>query len=198
MARSKEMKKALGLIVLLGLAATPALAQKVNIDYAHDFDFEKVKTFDYVETEDSDMNNQLMHDRIVSLIKQNLINGGLTEVDGDADIYVTYHTSSQDYQVFNTTSFGYGGYGAGWGGWGYGGYGGYGGMSMGSSTTTASNYTEGTLIIDAYEPGEKQLVWRGMGTVTIKAKPEKQTKQIENILAKLGKKWERILHNQGK
>ncbi len=37
------MKKALGLIILLGLAASPALAQKVNIDYAHDFDFKAVR-----------------------------------------------------------------------------------------------------------------------------------------------------------
>jgi hypothetical protein len=190
------MKKVLGLIVLLGLAATPALAQKVTIDYAHEFDFEKVKTFKYVETSDSDMENQLMDERIESLIKQKLVDGGLTEVDGDADLYVTYHTASKDYQVYNTTSFGYGGWGPGWGGWG--GYGWGGGMNMGTSTTTASNYTEGTLILDAYEPEEKKLVWRGMGTVTIKAKPEKQTKQIENILNKLGKKWDRILHNQGK
>ena len=43
------MKKTLGLLIVLGLAATPALAQKVNIDYAHDFDFTAVETFQYVE-----------------------------------------------------------------------------------------------------------------------------------------------------
>jgi hypothetical protein len=69
---------------------------------------------------------------------------------------------------------------------------------MGSSTTTESNYTEGTLIIDAYEPGDKKMVWRGTGTVTVKAKPEKQAQQIDKILAKLGDKWDKILAGQGK
>ena len=32
------MKKLMGFVVVLGLAATPAFAQKVIIDYAHDFD----------------------------------------------------------------------------------------------------------------------------------------------------------------
>ena len=105
--------------------------------------------------------------------------------------------TTQDNTVFNTTSFGYGGYGGGWGGYGRRGYGGYHG-GIGSTSTTASTYTEGTLIIDAYEPSEKKLVWRGTGTVTVKDKPEKQSKQIDSILAKMGKKWDKILANQGK
>ena len=187
------MKKILGLIVLLGLAASPALAQKVTIDYAHEFDFDKVKTFQYVDTSESDMQDSLMDERIESLIRQKLEAGGLEEVDSDPDLYVTYHTNTKENQVYNTTHFGYGGWGPGWGGWGYG----YGG-GMGSSTTTASTYTEGTLIIDAYEPNKKEMVWRGTGTVTLKAKPEKQMKQIDNILKKLDKKWDKILANEGK
>jgi len=42
------MKKVLGLIFILALVAMPAMAQKVTIDYAHDFDFEAIKTFQYV------------------------------------------------------------------------------------------------------------------------------------------------------
>ena len=68
---------------------------------------------------------------------------------------------------------------------------------MGSSTTTESTYTEGTLIIDAYEPSDKKMVWRGTGTVTVKAKPEKQSQQITKILTKLGEKWQKILAGQG-
>ena len=82
---------------------------------------------------------------------------------------------------------------SGWGGWGYGG-----GVGMSSETTTSSTYTEGTLIIDAWDAQEKKMVWRGTGTVTIKAKPEKQIKQVEKILTKIGAKWDKILHNRGK
>jgi hypothetical protein len=41
-------------------------------------------------------------------------------------------------------------------------------------------------------------VWRGTGTVTVKSKPEKQIKQIDNILTKIGAKWDKIVHGQGK
>ena len=186
------MRKLLGFVIVLGLAASPALAQKVTIDYAHDFDFGSVKTFQYVDTKESNSGDQLMADRIVNMIKTELKEGGLTEVEENPDILVTYHVTTQENQVFHTTSFGYGGYHGGWGGWGYGGTG------MGSSTTTASTYTEGTLIIDAYDGKEKQMIWRGQGTVTVKDKPEKRAKQIDAILAKMGKKWDKILASQGK
>ena len=192
------MKKALGLVFVLALAATPAMAQKVTIDYAHDYDFEAIKTFQYVATEKSDVKgNDLMDQRVEDMIKKELREGGGTEVQSDPDIYVTYHFTSQENTSYNTTSMGYGGYGGYGGGWG--GYGGMGGMGgMGSSTTYATTYTEGTLIIDLYDPETKKLVWRGTGTVTVKAKPEKQIKQIDNIITKIGAKWDKIVHGQGK
>jgi hypothetical protein len=187
------MKKTLGLLIVLGLVAAPALAQKVVIDYAHEYDFSQVKSFQYVEDPENKSNDPLMADRIVSLIKERLRDGGLEEVQENPDLFVTYHVTSRENQVLNTTHMGYGGYGGGWYGWG----GGY-GASIGSSSTTVSTYIEGTLIIDAYEPVEKKLVWRGSGTVTVKAKPEKRARQVEKILDKLGHRWQKILRNQGK
>jgi hypothetical protein len=187
------MRKLFGVLIVLGLAATPALAQKVYIDYAHDFDFDAVKRFQYVETKDSDVADPLMADRIVSMIKKELVEGGLKEVTENPDLFVTYHVTTRENQVYNTTHMGYGGWGPGWGAWG----GGV-GIGMSSSTTTASTYVEGTLIIDAYEPADKKLVWRGSGTVTLKAKPEKQIRQVEKILTKMGARWEKILAKQGK
>jgi hypothetical protein len=186
------MKKTLGLLIVLGLASTPALAQKITIDYAHDFDFSTVRTFQYVETKDTDSKDPLMDERIEKAIMGNL-SDGLKQVESNPDIYVTYHVTTQNNTVLNTTSFGYGGWGAGWGGWGMGG-----GVGMGSSTTTASTYTDGTLIIDAYDSTEKKMVFRGTGTVTLKAKPEKQIQQIDKILTKMDAKWQKIRVNQGK
>jgi len=167
------LKKTIGLLIVLGLAAIPAATE----------------TFQYVETKDSNTSNELMDGRIKDAIVRELTQGGLKQVDANPDLFVTYHFTSKENTVYNTTGFGYGGFGLGWGGWGGG---------MGSSTTTESNYTEGTLIIDAYEPGDKKMVWRGTGTVTVKAKPEKQAQQIDKILAKLGDKWDKILAGQGK
>ena len=179
------MKKALGLLIVLGFAAAPAFAQKITIDYAHDFDFEKIKTFQFVEADDKS-GDALMHGRIKEAIFKEL--DELEQVDSDPDLYVTYHLTSKDNVVLSTSGMGYGGYGRGWGR--------YGG-SVGMATTTASTYTEGTLILDAYEPEEKKMVWRGTGTVTLKSKPEKVTQQINNIMTKMGAKWDKILKNQG-
>ena len=131
---------------------------------------------------------------------RDLTSGGLKQVDSGGDIYVTFHVTSEDNTVFTTDNYGYGGWGPGWGGYGRYGYGGYGGYygGMGTTTTRATTYTDGTLILDAYEPGDKQLVWRGTGTVTLKSKPEKVDKQIDNIFSKMGKKWQKILKNQGR
>ena len=183
------MKKTLGLLIVIGLAALPAAAQTVTIDYAHDYDFQSVKKFQYVESKDSKASDQLMDSRIKDAIVSQLVQGGLTQVETDPDVYVTYGITTQKNAVYNTTSMGYGGFGLGWRGWG---------MGMGSSTTTESTYTEGTLIIDAYDAGDKKLVWRGTGTVTVKAKPEKVSKQIDNIISKLGKRWQKILAGEGK
>jgi len=183
------MKNSLTLLFVLTIAATPALAQKVTIDYAHDFDFSSVKTFQYIDTKESDAPDQLTNNRIKNAIIRELSEGGLQSVSSDPDLFITYHLTSQENTVYNTTSFGYSGFHGGWGRWGGG---------MGSATTTASTYTEGTLIIDAYGPDEKKMIWRGTGTVTVKSKPEKQQKQIDKILEKLGKKWAKILAGKGK
>jgi len=192
------MKKMLLLVIALAVVATPSIAQKITIDYAHDFDFSQVKTFTYVETKDTDLKNTLSDSRLESAILRELKSGSLKQVDSGGDMYVTYHVVTEDNTVFNTSSFGYGGMGPGWGGYGGYGYGGYGyGGGMGSSTTTATTYTDGTLILDAYDPATKKMVWRGTGTVTLKSKPEKQAKQVDKILTKMGTKWDKILQNQG-
>jgi hypothetical protein len=193
------MKKIFGLLLILAVVAGPSIAQKITIDYAHDFDFESVKTFTYVETKDSNAGNDLTDNRLKAAIIREVTEGGAKQVDSNPDLYLTYHVTTEDNTVFNTTSYGYGGYGPGWGGYGRYGYGyGYGyGMGGMDTTTRAYTYTDGTLIIDAYNPADKQLVWRGTGTVTLKAKPEKQAKQVDKILAKMGDKWDKILKNQG-
>ena len=185
------MKKALGIVFAVALLATPAMAQKVTIDYAHDFDFDGIETYQYVDTAESNAKNPLMAERVTAMLKKELAEGGLKEVSDNPDIFVTYHATTKDKTSYNTTTFGYGGYHRGWYGWG-------GPMGMGTTTVNEYNYTEGTLIFDAYDATEKKLIWRGSGTVTVKAKPEKQIKQVEKILTKLGNRWEKILKGMGK
>ena len=183
------VRKIVPLLVIMIVVSVPALAQKITIDYAHEFDFSLVETFEYVRTAESNAPDEITDNRIKAAIIRELFEGGLHSASSDPDLFVTYHMTTKENTVYNTTSFGYGGFYGGWGPWGGG---------MGSATTTASTYTEGTLIIDAYEPDGKKMLWRGTGTVKSTAKPEKQQEQIIKILSKLGKKWDKILAGQGK
>lgn len=187
------MRKIFALAVTAAMVAVPSFAAKVTIDYAADFDFSAVKTFTYVDTGDTNTGSQLTDDRIRTAIIEELKAGGLEQVESGGDLNITYHVTAEEQAVLNTTSYGYGGRAYGWRGYGRYGYGG-----MGASTTSVNTYTDGTLIIDAYEAAEKNLVWRGTGSVTVKDDPQKQVKQIDKILSKLGKKWEKILKNEGK
>ena len=109
------MKQLIGIAVLL--AAGPLAAQEITIDYAKDVDFATVKTFQYSETEDTNIKDPMMGERIVADLKAKLIDGGLSEVQDSPDIYVTYHVTREEKQKVNTQTFGYGGYAAGWGRW---------------------------------------------------------------------------------
>jgi len=183
------MKKIVGMLFCVAFATLPTFAQKITIDYAKEFDFDKVKTFAYHSTDETNAKDSLMDGRIESAIVNELKQGGLTQVETDPDIYVTYHLTTKDNTVYNTSTMGYGGVGRGWGGWGGG---------LATSNTTATTFTEGTLILDAYDSTDKKMVWRGTGTVTLKAKPDKISQQIDSIMAKMGAKWDKMLKNQGK
>jgi len=180
------MRAKLGLMIGLLLVAAPTFGQKITIDYDDQFDFDTVKSFQYVETKETNDPNQLMDGRIRDAIIRELTEGKLVHVESGGDLLITYHVTTKDSTVFSTSSYGYGGYGGGWHR--------YGG---GVATTTATTFTEGTLILDAYEPDGNKMVWRGTGTVTLKSKPEKQAKQIDKIMIKMGSKWEKILAKQG-
>ena len=97
------MKRLPALFLVLAMVAVPSIAQKVTIDYAHDFDFDPVKTFAYIAPTDSGARDQLSDNRLRSAIIKELKEGGLRQVEADADLYVTYHVTTQDNTVFSTT-----------------------------------------------------------------------------------------------
>lgn len=107
--------------------------------------------------------NQLIDGRIRTAIESNLNAKGLRKAsEGQADISVGYQITAQDRVQYNTVNTGWGG---GYGGY-YGGWGGM-GMTMGSSTTYATNYTDGSMIIAIFENSEKKMIWQGTATKTV-------------------------------
>ncbi len=151
-----------------------------SVDYDREADFSQVTTFSWTGKQNPEVND-LVHNRIVNALRSNLEAKGLREVDSNPDVLVTYYGDTDERTVIDTMNTGYG-YGPGWG-WGGG------GMGMGSSTTTVRTYEEGTIIVDIYWAGDKQLVWRGTVTGTISDDPKKNEKNIVKGLAKLFEKY---------
>jgi len=57
------------------------------------------------------------------------------------------------------------------------------------STTTESKIPVGELVVDLYDPAQKQLVFRGVSTDTLSTKAEKNTKKINKAVEKMFNKY---------
>ncbi len=170
-------------ISVLALAAS-VLAQDVRYNFAAGTAFSRFKTYKWVPVDKQKLND-LAERQLIAAVDAELAKKGLTRTEGDsADLFVGYQASvgtEKQYTSFNSDW----GYGPGWGrGW-YGG--GYGGMTTGETSTI---YV-GQISLDMYDPGQKQLVWRGAASKTLdpKAKPEKQKKNLDKAVAKLLKNF---------
>lgn len=152
---------------------------KTTVDYDREADFSAVKTYSWAGRQHPEVTD-LTHKRILASVDQQLAFKGLKKVESDPDVYVTYHGDDNERTVVDTTHHGYG-YGAGWYGWGYGG--------MSTSTSQVRTYTEGTLIVDIYDAGKKELIWRGTVTGTVSENPQKNEKNINKGVAKVFKKF---------
>ncbi len=160
---------------------------KTSIDYDHEADFSQVATYNWTGEQHPEIND-LVHNRIMAALTSQLEAKGLSKVDSDPDVFVTYYGDHDERTVVNTTSYGYG-MGPGWGYAGGMGYAGMGAGGMGGSTSTVSNYTEGTLVIDIYRADEKQLIWRGTVTGTVSDDPKKNEENINKGIVKLFEKY---------
>jgi hypothetical protein len=98
--------------------------------------------------------------------------------EGQGDALVVVHGASETKRSLNTFYSGMGGYGyRGWGAMG----------GMGTATTTASEYTVGTLVVDIFEAKSKALLWRGIAQDEISDKPEKNVKKLGKASDKMFK-----------
>jgi hypothetical protein len=159
----------------LALAVTGmASAQDVKVDYDKATSFASIKTFSLkVGTA---WGNPLGEKRVASEVEEALAGKGWAKAEeGRADAQVVLHGATQMKHSLNTFYSGMGGYG-----W-------RGGAGMGTATTTAYEYTVGTLVVDIFDAKSKQLLWRGVAQDELKDDPEKRQKQIEKGTNKLFK-----------
>ncbi len=176
----------LALACALSLAATAAHAQDVGYNFMPGTDFTKYKTYRWVPIEGVQYPDDITDAQIKKAVETQLATKGLVKTDTEtADVFIGYRVAlDQEKQMNAYTTGGYGGWG--WGG-PYRGYG-YGG---GMTTATTTTITVGTMSLDMYDPGAKQLVWRGTAskTIDVKAKPEKRMKNLNKAMQKMLKNY---------
>jgi hypothetical protein len=182
--RRLEMKRLFVVPALLGLA----LVGCSGISYNHDFDpginFADYETYTWAQpSQDMGPNprgvDQITERRFVAAVDEQMAAKGYRKIErGEPDIVVNFVVTTKENVNYTTTHTGWG-YGGGW----------YGGMGAGMSTshTTATEWTEGTLILDMYDADDKELVWRGTATGTVKENlsPEERSKRINEVVAKM-------------
>ena len=146
-----------------------ATAQKVVSQYDRATDFTKFKTYKWIIIQGIMRPNTAQN--VVGLVNTVLGEKGLLlqseQIEGKADLLVGFQTSIDQRQInrFNT--------GGPWMG------------GMGQSTTSIIEV--GTLVIDMYDPGQNQLVWRGSATKTLNpgGNPYKNYERLQKAVDKL-------------
>src|SRR5262245_7933740 len=159
--------------------AGSALALDVEIDYDKAANFDAIKTFS-VEIGTS-WGNPIGEKRVTAEITEARTAKGWTLVgEGEADARVVLHGATETKHNLNPFYSGtpYG-YGYGWRR--------VGPVGMGVATTTVSEYTVGTLVVDIFDAKSKELMWRGIAQDQLSEKTEKNIKKLNKASDKLFK-----------
>jgi hypothetical protein len=177
------MRKGLFLPTVLLLAACAA-GISTTADWNPELDFTAFQTYAWAPDGEGNQGiDQLTDNRVRTAIETNLDGKGLREVPLEqADLAVGYQITTQDQTDYTTTS-------TGWGG-GYGRYGrGWGGTTMGvsTSTTRATTYTNGTLVIGVFSGETQEVLWHGSGTTKLRENltPAERTENVNNAVTKI-------------
>jgi hypothetical protein len=168
-------------LVLAGVTlavAGGAWAQDVKVDYDKDANFAAIKTFSIKLG--TSWGNQIGEKRVMDEFTEALTAKGWKLVPEGGDALVVVHGAGETKRSLNTFYSG-----GGYGGYGYRGWGARGGM--GTATTTETEYTVGTLVVDIFDAKAKNLMWRGTAQDELSDKPEKNIKKLGKASDKMFK-----------
>ena len=155
------------LLVLVTMFAARSFAARVSTDYDHSVNFEHYKTYSWAKVETA---NSLWDTRVKDAINKELAAKGWSEVPSGGDVTLAAVETTRNRQQLNTFYDGFGG--RRWGG-------------FGQSTTTVQTYKVGTLVVDMFEAGSKNLIWRAASHSALSGNPEKETKNLDKDVQKM-------------
>lgn len=172
-------------LLFLSVVASPALGQKIHIDYDSATAFSEYTTFEFRETrQDLRRVSPSLHTATVRQLTDYATEGGLAETGTDPDIYVAYYAATSGDLTLTLRDLDYA-YGPGFS------LGSYweGGVGTRELDKKPFVFKEGTVVVDIWDRERKVLVWRGMATAVLKKDYHKNEKKLGKALERLMKQW---------
>ena len=198
-----RLTKLLTFLLAFSFMLVCAYGQDVHYNYDRGANFASYKTYQWVEVPSaapkadlprvppkfdagggpfSDIRGQVSDDQLIRrdierAVDEQLAQKGLTKVETNGDLVVTYHAAIREEKSMNLFGSGWRGAGTGW--W------------DGSVQGQTSTIPVGTLVVDVYDSAKKQLIWRGDAskTIDLKRDPDKNYKNLQKAMAKLFKNY---------
>ncbi len=159
-------------VMLMVVVLSGCSSLSVVTDYSKEADFSKFKTFQYKESTMTFADTYPpAHNWVVNAIRGEMIAAGLTEVDSEPDVYVSYYgekkkstvnmakTVDARKQYEDPDGFK---------------------EHRQQVTTREVTVREGTILINMWDTGNKELLWWAEITDTISKNPERNMPTIKN------------------
>lgn len=160
--------------MLVSLLSAVTLAQTVYVDYNHNVDFTKFKTYAWGQNANPNaIQDSILMQSAQQEIESQLTAKGLQKVQESQNPDLIVVTSSGLKQQTSYNEWGTGGWA--WGG------------GMASITPETTNV--GTLVVDLYDANGKKMVWRGISQGALSTKGEKNEKKLSKAIDKMFKKY---------
>jgi hypothetical protein len=157
--------------------AVCAYGQQVHYNYDRSANFAAYKTYQWVDIPGGAVPDQLIDQAIKQVVDEQLAQKGLTKVEKDPDLYIGYRAGVVLEKSISIQRSGGPHFGGPWG--------------FDSAYGQTSTIPVGLLLVDIYDPGKKQLVWRGDAskTIDLKKDPDKNYKALQKAMTKLFKNY---------
>jgi hypothetical protein len=170
------------LLLTVVVAFACAYGQDVHYNYDRDANFAAYKTYQWVDLPGR-VPDQLVDGAVKRSVDEQLARKGLTKVEKDADLHVGYQAMINLEKGINLSAWGTGGAPGGWGG--------FGGLDNGTVQGQTSTIPVGILVVDLYDRGRKQMIWRGdaIKAIDLQKDPDKNYRNLQKAMAKLFKNY---------
>lgn len=175
------MKPLIAAVVAITISGCSSISTET--DYNTEVDFSRYQTWDWVQTDKKEEKPSLHHNGLVDQRIRNAVGDqlsvkGLAQTDQEqADLLVNYFTTFEKKVDVDTfySSFGYYPYR-----WGYH----HSRHSAFGTETRVREYNEGTLVVDLIDAENKQLVWRGSASDTVRKNltPDERKQKIDETV----------------